>query len=115
MTRGTFPAPSFQTRRPTMYLAHDYRVARRSIGTAVAIGNFDGVHRGHRVILDRALAGAVEHRGDPAVLTFEPHPTRILAPDRAAPLLTGLDRKLELFEDTGTACTVVQMFDRQFV
>lgn len=97
-----------------MYLAHDYRVARRSSGTAVAIGNFDGVHRGHRVILDRALAGAAEHRVDPVVLTFEPHPTRILAPERAAPLLTGLDRKLELIADTGIVCTVVQMFDRKF-
>ncbi len=97
-----------------MWIAHDYRVARRGAGTAVAIGNFDGVHRGHREILRRVIEAARAHRVDPVVLTFEPHPTRVLAPDRAAPLLTGLDRKLELVRDAGVACTVVQMFDRRF-
>jgi riboflavin kinase/FMN adenylyltransferase len=97
-----------------MWIAHDYRVARRSTGTAVAIGNFDGVHRGHRVILGRALDGARAHGVDPVVLTFEPHPTRVLAPERASALLTGLDRKLELIAEAGIACTVVQTFDRKF-
>jgi riboflavin kinase/FMN adenylyltransferase len=97
-----------------MWIAHDYRVARRSAGTAVAIGNFDGVHRGHREILRRVIEGARAHAVDPVVLTFEPHPTRILAPERASALLTGLDRKLELVADAGIVCTVVQMFDRRF-
>jgi riboflavin kinase/FMN adenylyltransferase len=105
-----------------MWIAHDYRVARRGSGTAVAIGNFDGVHRGHREILRRALEGARSHKVDAVVLTFEPHPTRILAPERASPLLTGLDRKLELIAEARldaphpmrVACTVVQMFDRKF-
>lgn len=80
----------------------------------VTIGNFDGVHRGHREILARALEGARAHGVELVVLTFEPHPTRILAPDRASPLLTGLDRKLELIAEAGAACTVVQVFDRRF-
>ncbi len=97
-----------------MWIAHDYRVARRGAGTAVAIGNFDGVHRGHREILRRVIEGAKAHRVDPVVLTFEPHPTRILAPERASALITGLDRKLELIAEAGIACTVVQLFDRRF-
>lgn len=97
-----------------MWVAHDYRVARRTGGTAVAIGNFDGVHRGHRTILAHAIEGARAHGIEPMVLTFEPHPTRLLAPERASPLLTGLDRKLELIAETGVACTVVQPFDRAF-
>jgi riboflavin kinase/FMN adenylyltransferase len=97
-----------------MLITHDYRVARRSRGTAVAIGNFDGVHRGHRVILERAMEGARAHGVDPVLLTFEPHPTRVLAPERASPLLTPLDRKLELIADVGLECTVVQLFDRKF-
>jgi riboflavin kinase/FMN adenylyltransferase len=97
-----------------MLIAHDYRVARRAGGTAVAIGNFDGVHRGHRAILARVIEAARAHNVDPVVLTFEPHPTRVLAPERAAPLLTGVDRKLQLIAEAGIACTVVQTFDRRF-
>lgn len=97
-----------------MWIAHDYRVARRSAGTAIAIGNFDGVHRGHRELLRLCREGAKAHSVEPIVLTFEPHPTRILAPDRASPLLTALDRKLELLGESGLACAVVQLFDRSF-
>lgn len=97
-----------------MWIAHDYRTARRSAGTAVAIGNFDGVHRGHREILRRVIEAARARQIDPIVLTFEPHPVRLLAPERASLLLTGLDRKLELVREAGIVCTVVQMFDRHF-
>lgn len=97
-----------------MWIAHDYRVARRLGGTAVAIGNFDGVHRGHREILRQCCFDAGRRGVDPIVLTFEPHPTRILAPDRAPALITGLDRKLELLALGGVSCAVVQVFDRAF-
>ena len=80
-------------------------------GCAVAIGNFDGVHLGHRRLFEvaRARAGA---RGAPAVaLTFEPHPARVLRPELAPPLLTPLGRKLELMEGCGLDAVVVQPFD----
>jgi len=80
-------------------------------GGAVAIGNFDGVHLGHQALLARAL-GLARARGAPAgVLTFEPHPVRALRPKLAPPLLTSLDRKLELLAGAGLDATVVQPFD----
>ncbi len=97
-----------------MWIAHDFRAARRGAPTALAIGNFDGVHRGHRHLLDRVKAAAASFGGESVALTFDPHPTRVLAPDRAAPLVVGLDRKLELLGATGIDAVVVQRFDLSF-
>jgi riboflavin kinase/FMN adenylyltransferase len=97
-----------------MWIAHDYRVARRGKPTAVAIGNFDGLHRAHRALLAQALDAARAFEGEAVALTFEPHPTRVLAPERASPLLMGLDRKLELLATTGIDAAVVQRFDLGF-
>lgn len=67
----------------------------------VSIGNFDGVHRGHQVIL-RRLAELARSAGVPAVvLTFEPSPAAVLAPGRVPPRLTTLDRKAELVGECG--------------
>lgn len=112
--RQTPLVPSGAREAEGMLIAHDYRVARRVARTAIAVGNFDGVHRGHRLIIARALEAARNAGLDPILLTFEPHPTRVLAPERASPLITPLDRKLELLADAGLACTVVQFFDRRF-
>jgi riboflavin kinase / FMN adenylyltransferase len=97
-----------------MWIAHDFRAARLSAPTALAIGNFDGVHRGHRHLLDRVQAAARVFGGEAVALTFDPHPTRVLAPDRASPLVVGLDRKLELLRGTGVDAVVVQRFDLSF-
>lgn len=97
-----------------MWIAHDFRAARRGAPTALAIGNFDGVHRGHRHLIDRVNAAAASFGGESVALTFDPHPTRVLAPDRAAPLVVGLDRKLELLAGTGVHAAVVQRFDLSF-
>jgi riboflavin kinase/FMN adenylyltransferase len=80
-------------------------------GCAVAIGNFDGVHLGHRRLaaLAREHAGARGARA--AVLTFDPHPVRVLRPGLAPPLLTPLARKLELLAEIGVDGVVVQPFD----
>ncbi|MGH8958582.1 MAG: bifunctional riboflavin kinase/FAD synthetase [Acidimicrobiia bacterium] len=67
--------------------------------TAVTIGVFDGVHLGHRQV----IADLVARSGDlaPAVLTFDPHPLAILAPDRAPKMLTDIDQRLEQFSALG--------------
>jgi riboflavin kinase/FMN adenylyltransferase len=70
----------------------------------VAVGTFDGVHLGHREV----IAGA------DTVLTFDPHPMSVTAPDRAPMLLTSLDRKAELVESLGVEEMVVVSFDQEF-
>lgn len=80
----------------------------------VTIGNFDGVHLGHRAILDTVVARARAHGGEAVVYTFEPHPRKILQPDRAPRLLTTLDQKLELLEAAGVDAVVVEPFSLDF-
>jgi riboflavin kinase/FMN adenylyltransferase len=80
----------------------------------VAIGNFDGVHLGHASIFEQARRLADGHEGEAVVLTFDPHPAKVLAPAFAPPLITPLSRKLELIAATGVSATVVEPFDRTF-
>jgi len=83
-------------------------------GCAVVIGNLDGVHVGHRRLLDTARARAAPHGARVVALTFDPHPARVLRPEMAPPILTPLGRKLELLEAAGVDATVVQPFDLAF-
>ncbi|MEX0643413.1 MAG: bifunctional riboflavin kinase/FAD synthetase [Pirellulales bacterium] len=70
-------------------------------GGAVAIGNFDGVHRGHIQIVHRLLERAAEVNGPAIVFTFDPHPVRLLRPDQCPPPLTWTERKAELLAGHG--------------
>jgi riboflavin kinase / FMN adenylyltransferase len=81
---------------------------------AVAIGNFDGVHRGHQALLDEARARAGRRGGPSAVLTFAPHPARLFAPAKAPPLIMSLERRLELLAAAGIDVTVVEAFTPAF-
>ncbi len=76
----------------------------------VALGNFDGLHRGHQRILDRVKRSAAEHGGTSVALTFEPHPPRVLRPDKAPKLLMTLDQKLEAFERAGLHSVAIVRF-----
>jgi riboflavin kinase/FMN adenylyltransferase len=83
-------------------------------GGVVAIGNFDGVHRGHRSVLDRALAIA-EERGIPAlVLTFEPHPRSVFKPDTPVFRLTPAPLKARLLEAMGFHSVIEYPFTPEF-
>ncbi len=83
-------------------------------GCAVAIGNFDGVHLGHRALFELARAKAAAAGGPAAALTFDPHPVRVLRPGLLPPCLTPLPRKLELMAACGLDAAVVQRFDRGY-
>lgn len=82
--------------------------------SAVTLGMFDGVHRGHQVLLAACRAHA-DALGLPAVaLTYEPHPSHVLRPDLPTPLLTTLDEKLDLLARHGMDVAVVAEFTRTF-
>jgi len=70
-------------------------------GGAVAIGNFDGVHRGHVAIARRLLERARAVRGPAIVFTFDPHPVRLLRPEQCPPPLTWTERKAQLLHAVG--------------
>jgi len=94
-----------------MKVYHSLDEAGALRGCAVAIGNFDGVHLGHRRLLDTVRARAANHRAPAVALTFDPHPVRVLRPELAPPTLTPLPRKLELLAAAGMDAAVVQPFD----
>jgi len=91
------------------------RTSIAGIGPCVlTIGNFDGVHLGHRALLARLKQKAVA-MGLPAVaLCFEPHPREFFSPADAPPRLCSLRRKLQLLSQTGIDCVFVQRFDQRF-
>jgi len=84
-----------------------------AVGTrsAVAIGNFDGVHRGHQALVAAAVARARETGGAAVVLTFDPHPARVLRQDGAPSALTTLAQKEELVAALGIDRLVALAFD----
>ena len=81
---------------------------------AATIGNFDGVHRGHRALIDRVTAKAREAKLTACVLTFEPHPREFFAPDAAPARITRLRDKLELMAQAGVQHVHVARFDARF-
>jgi riboflavin kinase / FMN adenylyltransferase len=81
---------------------------------ALTIGNFDGVHRGHRALIDRVVTKAGELSLTSCVLTFEPHPREFFAPEAAPPRLTRLYDKLELMAAAGVDRVHVIRFDARF-
>lgn len=81
--------------------------------SALTIGNFDGVHTGHRQIL-RRLAELAKDRGwTPSALTFDPHPTRIVAPERKPALMTSPQRRVELLAEAGVEQVLILPFTPQ--
>jgi riboflavin kinase/FMN adenylyltransferase len=84
---------------------------RRAIAT---IGNFDGVHLGHQAILKTVVDRANDLDGQAVVYTFDPHPRKVLRPEKAPALLNTLEQKLELLEQAGVDVVVVEPFTAEF-
>lgn len=83
-------------------------------GAVLAIGNFDGVHRGHRALLDLAGSLAVQSRKKLAILTFEPHPRKLFQPDGAPFRITPPAIKARLLEQAGVDTLFSLPFDWDF-
>ena len=79
----------------------------------LALGNFDGLHRGHLKIIERVRRGAAEHGGTPMAMTFDPHPPRVVRPDKAPPLLMTKAQRLEALHRAGIACVAVVRFTHE--
>ena len=80
----------------------------------ISIGNFDGLHLGHRQILKAVVQRARELGVQPVAMTFSPHPVQFLAPDRAPKLISTLDQKIRLIESVGIEVLFVAHFDLPF-
>jgi riboflavin kinase/FMN adenylyltransferase len=79
----------------------------------LALGNFDGLHRGHMKIIDRVRRRAGERGGTPAAMTFDPHPSRVLRPDKAPSLLMTTTQKLEALGRAGMQGVAVLRFTQE--
>src|SRR3977135_4035460 len=79
----------------------------------LALGNFDGVHRGHRKILERVRRVAGERAATSVVMTFDPHPPRVVRPDKAPPLLMTHGQKLEAIEASGIHRAAIVRFTHE--
>ena len=97
-----------------MKVVHSLAEAQISGSSVVTIGNFDGLHRGHRSILERVRERARELGTISAAITFNPHPLRFLAPDRAPRPIATLDQKIRLIADIGINLLLVQDFNDHF-
>jgi len=83
-------------------------------GSVVTLGNFDGVHLGHQALIGGAVTEAKKLRLPSIVLTFEPHPLKILAPERAPKMLLSHKDKMQLLQNCGVDMVIIQSFDLAF-
>lgn len=95
-----------------MLIVHGHRsVPPEAKGAVLALGNFDGVHRGHQVLIARAVAEARREARPSGALVFDPHPIAFFRPDEPHFRLMTLDDKLALFDEMGLDVAVVLAFD----
>jgi riboflavin kinase/FMN adenylyltransferase len=79
----------------------------------LALGNFDGLHRGHAKIIDRVRRRAGERGGTPAAMTFDPHPPRVVRPDKAPPLLMTTQQRIEALGRAGMQGVAIVRFTHE--
>jgi riboflavin kinase / FMN adenylyltransferase len=97
-----------------MKVVSDLSDAALNEPSVISIGNFDGLHLGHQAILRKVVERARRLRVRPAVLTFAPHPVRVLAPELAPKLISTLPQKIRLLESAGIELLFIAKFDMAF-
>jgi len=81
---------------------------------AVSVGIFDGLHIGHQLIIKELLLKAKQHKAEPAVITFDPHPLKVLKHKEAVSMLSSLDHRLSLLKELGVKLCIVIKFNKRF-
>ncbi len=89
------------------------RPPQRPGAAAVTVGNFDGVHRGHQALVEAVVEEARAHAGEAVALTFDPHPSRVLAPERAPASLMTVEQRAEILGALGMSRLAVLPFTRE--
>src|SRR4051812_49192529 len=84
------------------------------VGTAATLGNYDGVHLGHQVILSRVRERAADLNLQSIILTFNPIPKKVLSPETAPPLIQTLEQRLHSLASLGMDHAIVIPFTREF-
>jgi len=84
------------------------------INPVLTIGNFDGVHRGHLALFEKVKTRAAAIGGQSAVMTFDPHPLRVMKPGNGPPLITPTEQKLKLVEQAGIEVIFCIPFNKTF-
>lgn len=80
----------------------------------LALGNFDGIHLGHKAILNKAMERADKIGGLSVAFTFDPHPVKVLAPEKYLPLITPIEKKIKLMEELGLYAVICAEFNLDF-
>jgi riboflavin kinase/FMN adenylyltransferase len=96
------------------YIAGSKEIGQALTRPVLTIGNFDGIHLGHRAILDTVVERSHALDGEAVVYTFDPHPRKVVRPERAPRLLATLEQKLELLEEAGVDAVIVEPFSLEF-
>src|SRR5512143_2724150 len=89
-------------------------ITRSFPNTVLTIGNYDGVHLGHQKILNKVVRKADELNGTSMLMTFEPHPIKVLAPEKNIKLLTTSEEKARLIEAMGIDVLLLITFTKEF-
>ncbi len=98
-----------------MKVYHSIDEFQKVKGAVVTTGTFDGVHVGHRKIIDRLNEIARKVKGESVLLTFHPHPRMVLFPDdHGLELITTMDEKIQLLQDAGVQNLIIHPFTREF-
>ncbi len=97
-----------------MEIIHDLKEIKPLKNPVLTIGNFDGVHKGHLALFDRVKEIAKGIKGQSVVMTFEPHPIKVIRPGNGPPLITPIKQKLRLISESGIDVIICLPFTREF-
>src|SRR5437660_1702908 len=100
--------------RPVMKVHYSVDNLPSFTNSVITIGTFDGVHEGHKKIINALVKEAEKNKGESIIITFHPHPRKVVYPDEPLQLINTLNEKIELLSRTGIDHVVVVPFTREF-